>query len=463
MKQQNFLGFAMFFLLFQVSVNVKAKAIIDTSKYAEARVFPGLVGETEPRLKKAKANINLNYTLVSRQDLKIRTAPGQFFSTGFYAPAGEEITVKVPKGVNGLKVQIGAHTDNLTRLAPEQRKRDPIINSVHELQEGENKVLNLYGGTVWIVAKEPLGKTITLTFSGVVKSPDFVLGQTTNSDWKKLIEKSTVPFFELRSKYIIFTLERSKLAKQALEDPEALMKEWDRLIYKDMYQWLGLTENNPDIRNRMPELPWRIVHDIKPVAGAQHAGYPVVATNAMSYFKQAVTKAELIGGNWGTWHEIGHNLEQLPAWIWPEMIDVYCNVFSLNVTHNAGYMHPRVGESMKKVIAFTSIADSTKAFSKTGLDVRLGIFAQIFERYGYDFMTYISKEARQADVNYRKSSDKIDFFYEKLSAFTKQDMKPFLNAYGIYPSQESLEKVALQYPLLKEEVWLLNPYVKKTF
>lgn len=433
---------------------------VDRSQFNAARAFPGLVGIEEPRYKDFKVKINLDYVQVVSDDIRISTAPGGFLSTGLYAPAGELIVIDVPPNAYGMEMQIGAHDDNLTGIDPLQRP--PIIYTRQQLYPGRNYARNLYGGHIWIIPSRPLGYTVELSFSGVCKSPDFVLGETTDAEWKAMIAKTTVPFFELRSRRLIFTLPTNKLAKYPIASPTALMTAWDEEILHSYWEWYGLSETTTDIRNRNPTLPWRDVHDIQPKAGAQHAGYPVVATANDNYFLQAVTLDLVVGSNWGTYHEIGHNMQMKSTWSWTDLGEVSNNLFSFKITNRHGYKHSNYKRVMPAALAFTAIPvpvppAAPKQFSTASVDARLGLFIQIFERYGFDFMTYLCTQARMARFGANNDQDKKDFFYERLSEFTKQDMKPFMDAWGVSLSDVSKNKIAAKYPLLTEKVWLSDP------
>jgi len=72
-------------------------------------------------------------------------------------------------------------------------------------------------------------------------------------------------------------------------------------------------------------------------------------------------------------------------------------------------------------------------------------------------MTYLCTEARMARFGANNDQDKKDFFYERLSEFTKKDMEPFMKQWGLYPSSVSKNKISAQFPLLTEQVWLLDP------
>lgn len=431
-----------------------SKYKIDRSQFNLARVFPGLVSISEPRLKGTKVTLDFDFVYANNANLRISVAPQGWFSTGMYAPAGELIEINVPSGEYGMTAQIGAWDDDLTSIPV--KLRAPVIYSRHTLAPGKNLIRNLYGGQVYIIPPRALGRKVEFTFTGTVKSPDFVLGQTTDEEWKTMMAKTTVPFFELRGKRIIFTLPVSRLAKFPIASPTALMQTWDEQILHCYWEWYGLSANAADARDLNPMLPWRIVHDIQPSVGAQHSGYPVVAMANDNYFQQAVTLSGVIGQNWGTYHELGHNMQMNNTWNFDGNGEVSNNIFSLKVTKYNGYKHSNYKRMMTAALAFVT-PTGTKSYANASEDAKLGMFIQLMERYGYEFITYLTTEARHARFTSSSNQDKIDFFYERLSEFAKTDMEPFLTKWGVTVSTVSKTKIAAKYPLLTETVWLSDP------
>ncbi|MCH5598302.1 M60 family metallopeptidase [Niabella ginsengisoli] len=300
---------------------------IDASKFTAAQIYPGMVSPDQKRIQDTTLNIDLAYETATSSDLRISVAPTNWVSTGLWAPAGELIKIVVPAGIYGLSVQIGSHTDNLT--GKEVLQRDPVIFIRKTLYPGVNYIRNLYGGLIYIIPQKPLGQVVPMTFTGVCAGANFILGKTTDAEWRQMINNTTVPFFELVGKRICFTLPKSNLSIVPVQNPTALMAKWDSLIKAVFYDWYGLTDNNPDVRHRTPYLPWRVVFDIQPSVGAMHSGSPVVAGQTSNYFRQAVTIGELEQSNWGVFHEIGHNMQMGSTWTFNNNGEVSNNLFHL--------------------------------------------------------------------------------------------------------------------------------------
>lgn len=451
---------------------------IDVSKYAQARIFPGLICNTEPRLKDYKLSIDLNYNYVG-EDLRISVPPQPQFSTGLYAAPGELVIIDVPAGDYSISAQIGAWTDNLTGL--QNPPRDPIIYSKTQLAPGRNYLRNLYGGHIYIFAGRPIAAPVELTFTNVVKSPDFVLGETNDADWQQEIQKSCVPYLELRSKNLIFVVPRAYCVAKPIASPTALMTEWDNAINFDYYQWEGLSENPAQEIDKAPLLPWRVVQDIKPVVGYGHSGFPIVTFNDYGWYNEFTDINQIRGGGcWGTFHEIGHNNQQTRYWSWSTLGETTNNLFVFKVAHRQSLMypdawpakHPAVNSNFPKALAFASEDNPDKDFDGSDPRIddpfsRITPFIQIFEKIpagmnydGWAFMGELYKKARRSLRISQNDQDKRDFVYETLCDYTQRDWIYFFNAWGIKISTISSNKMAAQYPLMNQKIWKYNPLTK---
>ena len=464
-----------------VTVDTSLK-FVDVSKYAQARVFPGLVCNEEPRLKDLKVRMDLNYNYVG-EALRMNVPPQPQFSTGLYAAPGELVLIDVPYGDYALSVQIGAWTDNLTTI--QNAPRDPVVISKTQLAPGRNYVRNLYGGHIYIFAGRPVTQPLDIVFTNVVKSPDFVLGKTSDADWKAMIQKSCVPYLELRSENLIFVVPREYCISRPIPSPTALMKEWDDAINLDYYQWEGLQEDPANPIDKAPLLPWRVVQDIKPSAGYGHSGFPIVTYNDYGWYNEFTDISQIRGGGaWGTFHEIGHNNQQPRYWSWSSLGETSNNLFVFKVAHRQNAMHPgawppkhpALPDMIPKALAFAAEDNTSKNFDGTDARIsdpfaRLTPFLQIFDKIpadwgypgqpdGWSFMTELYKKSRRAQRISTNDQDKRDFVYEALCDFTKKDWQLFFKSWGIQVSNVSTDKKSALYPLMVQEVWKYNPLTR---
>ena len=281
--------------------------------------FPGSVPKSAPRLNSSRINV--------------QTSIPDWHSTGLYAPPGEVITVLVsPEAANkGLGIRIGAHTDRNWRL--KSWTRFPEISREFPLAATTNKVASAFGGLIYITVprRSRLGETI-VEISGAVAAPYFIAGQTDLKGWQNSIRHNPAPWAELASDRVILTLPSATI--RTLDDPEALMQVWDKVLDLD-----AELSGRPMRRER----PERVVTDEQISAGYMHSGYPIMTW--MDQTNSFASRDSLMNGNWGIFHELGHN-HQSGDWTFDGTVEVTCNLFTLHVYDKLcgvpPNVHPRV-------------------------------------------------------------------------------------------------------------------------
>jgi len=437
----------------------------DYSMYTQATIFPGVVDDEEPRLINQVVDVNLDY-LKNPSQLRISVLPGAWMSTGLYAPTGEPITVIVPQGVNGLTAQIGCWTDNLSGIAatdPDKMKREVIIYTTKQLFPGVNYIRSPFGGPIYIRPAFATGEHVKLTITGACKMPNFILGQTDPATWKNEIATSGVPWFELIAPHMIFTLETEKAKRLGISDPAYLMQTWEDIFNLDYAAWEGLSDNPADPLDQSSGLPWRVVADIQPSAGYGHSGYPVVIQDDDHWFK-ALSNVESIrtSGSWGVLHEVGHNNQQ-GNWSFSNMGETTNNLFSYKVGDRLGF---RPGQNYKVALDFAAKDDPDKNFFDDAAMAKdpiskCAFYLQIFDHYGFDFMTRLYTKTRHALRTSNNDQDRIDFVYNELCDFTGINMLPFFDHWGLRVSEQQQDIVGVHnYPYLDKQIWLYDPRTK---
>ncbi|WP_300599423.1 M60 family metallopeptidase [Niabella sp.] len=444
----------------------------DLSKLLAAKNFPGLVGAGEPRLTNVEVTTDFSGRYVPGSDIRIVTTPQPLYSTGLYAPTGEPITIEVPAGVTGVVAQIGGWTDNLNGVAA--IKRDPLIYNQLSLQAGKNVIRNLYGGSIYLrtngTVKE-LG-TITVKISGAVRSPDFILGQSTDEAWNAQVRASTVPWFQLRGKRIIFELPKLFLDKHPIANPTELMQEWDRIIDEDIYKFKGLEDVTNDSLNKAPNHPIWVIMDAQPRLTYAHNSFPVVMqmdenlfTNEIADHRSLTTK-----GAWRTLFEIGRN-HNTGFWLFNGLSGTAANLYSAKMAHrlniNYGNLNPLMKLAVDTGIWYSNQAKTfTSQFNKdltarTNADlIKLLPFVQLFEVYGYELMKYIEYDARQYTLGSLNDLQKMDYFFNKACEYTKTDLSAFFRAWAIPVSAVVTDSIEKKYPFMTRTVFLYNPITK---
>lgn len=443
----------------------------DYSMIAQARLFPGLVSEEQPRLNDKRVTFDFNYIDEQYNRLRISVLPEPQFSTGLYVAPGETLIIDVPADAKGLTCQIGAWTDNLS--GKQNPKRYPLVYSRMPLNVGRNYMRNLFGGNVYIRTSFPISTPVTLSFSNVCEAPDFYLGKTDPVAWKQAIKTSKVPWFEFGSKYVIFTLPRDKMVNYLRLnpdfDPSASLSGWNDIILKDYYDWQGLSDTASHPLDKPVDLPWRVVLDDDISVGYGHNGYPVMAINDNAWFGAAL-KGHEPTSLWGVLHEIGHNNQQPSVWSWGALGETTCNLFSfsrairmgipIGTLHSDGWF----AEGIQFVNSSTGNFDDLNPFQKIVPFLQIYYKTQRWDGLddGWGFMKYLYRRARHARRVSLTDIDKKDFFYEALCEYTGYDCYKFFKAWKIPISAYSRSLMASKYPnKLKYDIWNYNPLTRQ--
>lgn len=453
----------------------------DKSLYHRARIFPGLVGDNVKRIADTTLTFDMDYVNITAKDLNVSVVPRPIFSTGLYAPAGENVKITVPAGIVGLTVQVGVHTNDLSSLDP--RRRDPIIYTRKELFPGINYVKNLYGGTILILTNNSRPNPVKLQFAGAVKSPDFILGKSNVQDWLAEVEATAVPWIEVRSERVIFSIPRAYVLNYRAEasNVEDALKEWNEIYVKDFYDWMGLDPNTSNPKNRYPDLPERAVLEIQLPDGVYaHNGNPWMAQMDKHWFSMFVDRNYILNPNnlpevsWGAFHELGHNYQQGGTWSWNGLGETTNNLFIWKAANRLKRLaianHPAIPDAFIAGLEYANRTGTkniiTDKETSTGNHpfVKILMFLQIYNKAvgkngesGWDFMPYIYKNARNSDYSFTLDEAKRDFFYRNLCHFTGKDWQRFCKAWGVQISSLARREMSALYQPLDKAVWTYNP------
>ena len=251
--------------------------------------------------------ITKNAKKLRNHSVEIDTNKTGWLATGMYAIPGEKVILRFPKSLvgKGYWVRVNGHVDNISK-----RKRwDRMPHGISRrfaINSKKVEVANAFGGPIYIdVGGTAGGKALGLgnvkiMIERAIEAPMFILGQTTNAQWVAGIREYEGPYAEFVCDNLAFSVP-SKWIRN-LENPERLMKYWNDVVaYQD---WVG---GHEDLRTG----PERINVDVQISVGLLHAGYPIQGPTTAS--KGLVDYDKLAaGGNWGYFHELGHEMQRRP-------------------------------------------------------------------------------------------------------------------------------------------------------
>lgn len=273
------------------------------------KFFPGPVSEEAPRLDNQEVEINSTYLLNPGYTL-LDEQGGVRRPTGYYAAPGELITITVPEAMvnQKIRVYVGAHENDLANKIDRTNRflrisKEVVIDSVTTL------MVNPFGGGIYF--RIPPGANLgwqTVTISGAVKAPYFrwIPGrETSESEWKQMVSDAHVPWIDLESDYVVFTVPLGLVNDKS---PSEILPAWD-----NMWKAVQVASGRPLEKNRAEYL----LIDRRGPTESISAGYPMTsgrndAPNVDQNFH--TNPFRILDQNWlqtsanGEYvHEMGHN------------------------------------------------------------------------------------------------------------------------------------------------------------
>lgn len=393
-----------------------------------AAAFPGAVDPHAPR--------------VARR-VDVDTAVPGWHGTGLYAAPGEVVRVHLPRRAAGagLALRIGAHKDRLWGKAV--WRRAPEITVERPLDRLRSEHACAFGGLVYVVVPPrcALGR-VDVDVAGAVEAPRYVLGETSVADWRARGRALPAPWAELETSKLVITVP-SRVVRD-LDDPEALMRWWDRVM--DACADLAA---RPHERPR----PERYVADVQISAGYMHAGYPI-----MTHLDAAPRFVDLrrlsTRGDWGMFHEMGHD-HQSPDWTFEGTTEVTCNLFSLYLmdtvcTQGAGHGAMDPGKVARRRAAWRKAGPDFARWKREPFTALI-LYQDLARDFGWQAYRHVFAEYRALPPSERPHTDaqKRDQWLVRMSRTVGHDLGPAFRAWGIPVSKQALEAVA-SLPVWKE-------------
>ncbi|MCU0316506.1 MAG: M60 family metallopeptidase [Fimbriimonadaceae bacterium] len=369
---------------------------------------------------------------VSAKPVSVRVTATRWESTGAYAAPGIPVDVTVPSGETGLFLRIGAHTDTLWHLR--EWRRLPEISIRVPLSPGHQTVTSPFGGLIYLESSGAKATTQTVTLRQTVPAPRFVLEETTLAQWKT-IRNLPGPWAELESDKLILTVP-SRIVR-SLENPHEVMAFWDRVMdsQADLAGW-----------SRTRKSPERMVPDVQISAGYMHAGYPIMTH--LDVEPDFVQMDKLRKGNWGFFHELGHN-HQSDDWTFDGTVEVTVNLFTLYTYDTVIGSRPkdRLFDPGQCLSYFRKhVEQNAKSFEKWKQDpfLALAMYGQLQNAFGWDAYKKVFREylGLPASERPRTEAQKRDQWMIRFSRAVGRNLGPFFDAWGVPVSPEAKAQVA---------------------
>ncbi|HCP2620880.1 TPA: lipoprotein metalloprotease SslE [Escherichia coli] len=298
---------------------------------------------------------------------------GNMQSTGLWAPAQKEVTIKSNANVP-VTVTV-ALADDLTGREKHEvaLNRPPRVTKTYSLDaSGTVKFKVPYGGLIYIKGNSSTNESASFTFTGVVKAPFYKDGA-----WKNDLN-SPAPLGELESDAFVYTTPKKNLnASNYTGGLEQFANDLDTFA-SSMNDFYGRDETSGKHRmftyKALTGHKHRFTNDVQISIGDAHSGYPVMNS---SFSTNSTTLPTTPLNDWLIWHEVGHNAAETPLTV-PGATEVANNVLAL-------YMQDRYLGKMNRVADDITVApeyleeSNGQAWARGGAGDRLLMYAQLKE------------------------------------------------------------------------------------
>lgn len=386
----------------------------------------------------------------------LNSAVGGWLSTGLYAPPGEVIRIRALTlgGGDNLRVQIGCHSDKLDpqimalkegggvdKEAPinlmavkmgwqeitDNRSlwRWPDCVRSFKITKRKAEVGFALGGMLYFqYSAGKSGKIMEVEVSGCVEAPRFRLGIDTNDDWNTRLSKLPAPWGELETKNVILTFP-SNAARNVTNMLE--VAQWWGKATAMQYRLSGRKLATDFGKDHLPR-PERLVDDTQISIGAGHSGYPIMH---MGWSGGMLNLRSLkAAGNWGSMHEIGHNMGQGANGVYtiPGNIEVICNFYGTFVMNklNGTSLRRIHAESWKNVAA--KINGSAYGWAQAQVFERLVFYMTLADYFGWDpFLEAVN----DTDKIPKECDQPVDPLLVRLSKSTGRDLTPYFDMWKL--------------------------------
>ena len=176
-----------------------------------------------------------------------------------------------------------------------------------------------------------------------------------------------------------------------------------------------------------------------------HAGYPIMTH--LDQTRNAVDSAHLLKGNWGFFHELGHN-HQSADWTFDGAVEVTVNLFTLYVYERLCGVpvakNERSDAAARKKEMDRYLGKPDFAVWKQEPFLALTMYAQLALEFGWDAFRDVFAEYRALPDAERPKTDaeKRDQWMVRFSRRAGKDLGPFFETWGVPVSAAARAAVA---------------------
>jgi hypothetical protein len=395
--------------------------------------------------------------------------------TGFYIDSGMKVVINVeiltPAFDNVMPViSIGTLGFNV----PYQEKTEGRSKTDITLKAGTNEILASQhkGGLIYFrfvtnINRDPQG-SVRITFteeSKQVRAPQYVYGQTTDGEFREMMDTYQTPDVVYYSDYIVVAATRESATQYSYNINKKLWMDDIHTLLANEDSISGMDNNDPNpLHHRLKagEVRYLLVENTSTSPHANSIGYTGYPSASRHRYLTRFSPGSTGNNNsWMLGHEIGHQHQQ-PAYMIPLSVESTVNIYSYVEER---YMVSTLGETYNRTSAarwqtaqntylkypiekrIYNMADATLegivGFNRD--ELRFMPWEQLFLLFGDNFYKNLHRVVREEKIAVGGSDDERRFYLIwKASLVSGYDLREFFNQWGIRVMTDNTLKEKLQ-------------------
>ncbi|MGI9014624.1 MAG: M60 family metallopeptidase [Phycisphaerales bacterium] len=402
----------------------------DIDAHPSSIAFPGNVGPER----------------VAHAIIELDPATPGWRSTGMYAPPGEAVTIVFAEQLadKGLCIQIGTWRDPHDH---EYRVRLKNALRRYDVKATTTEVASAIGGPILIdlplSLRDVSHAPILVEIHHAASAPYYKHGVTDLDAWREVIRHYDVPWAEMESDDLVFTVPSSAI--RTVDRPDLIMQHWTR-VHEAMQSL------EPRTANHWADRQYRYVADVSVSWGYMYcpADAPIVIPHSAAAAMFDLDNFDAEGPNhlWGHYHEMGH-AHQNPLWTDGATGEVTVNIFTVYALHIVND-YPLDSDVMRSTpheayATFIKQRESGKRFEEVGGPFsRLQLYALLWHEFGFDAFhaTFDSIRALAKDEQPRDQNAERNVFLVHFGRAVERNICSFFEQWGIEVADESRAALA---------------------
>ncbi|MER5862826.1 M60 family metallopeptidase [Kitasatospora sp. NPDC002040] len=383
--------------------------------------------------------------------------------TGFYLNPGQELDVELDTAPGAPPVNLMIGTWDLVS-ATDDTATDRARPATLRLNPGTNHISDPFGGLLYVqYAKDSLDATappVTVSLGqSAVPVPYFRQHQSTNAQWRAMLEASTLPWAQSSGDHMTLTTTRDSAMTYRATDQNALHENYSH-IWKVEQDVAGFDDSKP--AHRVGPLRQFLVESNSTNAGGNRnsGNYRIAFPRSQNYMGGALDPAQ-VRKAWGTWHEMGHENQQ--TWTWTAMTEVTVNQFSLAVQRNTPGLTDADPNTWNDAWKWLQLPKDQRDYDCVPLNMEGGTqedpscpYSQLFTKlvmleqlrvaYGDAAQAKVYQLTRENKPKFTDDQSKRNYYMTTACTATGHDLSAFFTTWGVAGSQGVCAPLGLPQP-----------------